>query len=151
MSSSAEFGSLSPVTAAATTSLQEFSVNLEDTGETAREFAVFLVTELAFLRQPFQMSRRLGMVWIINEVVIASVSRPRSRTFVNENRMVDVENREIRKIGDEKIAAREGLLEQFVGFLLIIPVVEIEHSHISRAQIDNPANADVPLHQLRIR
>jgi len=131
--------------------LEEFSVNLKDAGETAREFAVFLVTEFAFLRQPFQMARRIRVVRIVNEIMIGSVGRARARMFINENGVIDVENREIRQISDEEFVTRERLLEQGLGLHLIIFIVEIKHSHISWAQIDNPANADVSLHQSRIR
>jgi hypothetical protein len=60
--------------------------------------------------------------------------------------MIDVKNWKVGQIGNKKFTARQRLLDQVVRFHLIIFVVQIEHSRVSRAQIDDPAKADVPLH-----
>ena len=61
--------------------------------------------------------------------------------------MIDVQNRKVREIGNEEFVACERSLKLFVRFRLIILVVQIEHSDISRPQIDDPTEADIPLHQ----
>src|SRR6202011_914135 len=46
--------------------LKKFPVNAKDAGESADKFLVLLIAELALGRQPFQMSRPVGMIRIIN-------------------------------------------------------------------------------------
>ena len=122
---------------------------MKDAGETADEFLILLVTKFALGGQPRQMTRRVGMVRIVNEIVICAVGRLRPVVFVNEDGVIDVHYWVVGQIGDEKFSAGESLLELVVGFFLVLFAVLVEHSCISQAQIDHPAEADVPLHQIR--
>src|SRR5215471_16097473 len=96
------------------------------------------------------MSRRIGVVGIVNEIAIDSVPRSVPIVSVDEDGMVDVENWKIREVGDEKFATRKRSLQFFMGFHLIIFVVKVKHADVTWAQISNPAQTDVPLHQKRL-
>src|SRR5207302_10367633 len=61
--------------------------------------------------------------------------------------MVDVQNWEIRKIGDKEFLTRERFFQQTVRFFLVASVVQIKHSAISGTEISDPAKSDVSLHQ----
>ncbi len=46
---------------------------MKDAGETADEFLIFLVTKFTFRRQPCQMTRRVGMIRIVDKIMISAV------------------------------------------------------------------------------
>src|SRR6202022_306410 len=53
--------------------LKKFPVNAKDAGESADKFLVLLIVELALGRQPFQMSWRIWVIRIVNEIMTGAI------------------------------------------------------------------------------
>ena len=88
--------------------LECFSVNLKHSGKTANEFLILLVIERLFSRQPFQLPRPVGMIRIVTIISINSVALPWFAS-IDQNRVINVERRKIRKVSHEQFPLIEGL------------------------------------------
>jgi predicted alpha/beta superfamily hydrolase len=128
---------------ARTFSLKRLTINLKDTSKSTGKLLVLLKLELPLCGQPLQFARTIRVVRIVSPVMITPIGRALALVLVNQNGVVDVQNRKIRKIRNEEIAPSHGSLHQLVLFFLITVTVQKEHPKISNPQVSGPAMSDI--------